>query len=65
MKPIINDNILRDAVVKELESDLEVAAKHISAVRQLTGVRAVGNLIEVKSEAGPPPRGRRRQPSLR
>lgn len=30
MKPIISDKILRDAVVKELESDPEVSAKHIS-----------------------------------
>jgi osmotically-inducible protein OsmY len=30
MKPIINDKVLRDAVVKELESDPEVGAKHIS-----------------------------------
>jgi osmotically-inducible protein OsmY len=30
MKPMISDKSLRDAVVKELESDLEVAEKHIS-----------------------------------
>jgi osmotically-inducible protein OsmY len=30
MKPIISDKILRDAVVKELEADPEVAARHIS-----------------------------------
>ena len=29
MKPMINDRILRDAVMKELEEDPEVAAKHI------------------------------------
>lgn len=30
MKPLISDTILRNAVVKELESDPEVGAKHIS-----------------------------------
>src|SRR4029079_2127720 len=30
MKPMISDEILRDAVVKELERDPEVVAKHIS-----------------------------------
>jgi osmotically-inducible protein OsmY len=30
MNPIVSDKALRDAVVKELESDPEVAAKHIS-----------------------------------
>jgi osmotically-inducible protein OsmY len=30
MKPIITDKVLRAAVVKELESDPEVGAKHIS-----------------------------------
>jgi hypothetical protein len=30
MKPMISDTILRDAVMKELDADPEVAAKHIS-----------------------------------
>ena len=30
MKPTVSDTILRDAVVKELERDPEVVAKHIS-----------------------------------
>jgi hypothetical protein len=30
MKPIISDRMLRDAVVTELERDLEVDATHIS-----------------------------------
>ena len=35
MKPTISHKILRDAVVKELERDPEVVAKHISvALRQ-------------------------------
>jgi osmotically-inducible protein OsmY len=38
MKPIISDKILRDAVVKELERDPEIAAKHIS-------VTAIGGAI--------------------
>ena len=29
MKPILSDKLIRDAVVNELESDAEVAAKHI------------------------------------
>lgn len=29
MKPMISDKVLRDAVMKELEDDSEVAAKHI------------------------------------
>jgi osmotically-inducible protein OsmY len=74
MKPIVSDKILRDAVVKELECDPEVAAKHISvsaidgaitlgghvmtihekhvavrAAERVLAVRAVADGIEVRS----------------
>jgi osmotically-inducible protein OsmY len=44
MKPIISDTILRDAVVKELECDPEVAAKHIS-VTAIDGAITLGGHV--------------------
>jgi hypothetical protein len=41
MKPIISHKILRDAVVKELECDPEVAEKHIS-VTAIDGAITLG-----------------------
>jgi osmotically-inducible protein OsmY len=76
MKPVISNKILWDTVVKELEDDPEVAAKHISvtaidgaitlgghvmtyhekhvavrAAERVPGVRAVADEIEVKEPA--------------
>jgi osmotically-inducible protein OsmY len=44
MKPIISDAILRDTVVKELERDPEVAAKHIS-VTAIDGAITLGGHV--------------------
>jgi osmotically-inducible protein OsmY len=44
MKPIISDKILRNAVVKELECDPEVAAKHIS-VTAIDGAITLGGHV--------------------
>jgi osmotically-inducible protein OsmY len=44
MKPSINDKVLRDAVVKELESDPEVGAKHISVTAN-DGAIALGGHV--------------------
>jgi osmotically-inducible protein OsmY len=44
MKPPISDAILRDAVVKELESDPEVTAKHIS-VTAVDGAITLGGHV--------------------
>lgn len=44
MKPIISDKILRDAVVTELDSDPEVAAKHIS-VTAIDGAITLGGHV--------------------
>ena len=44
MKPIISDTILRDAVVKELERDPEVVAKHIS-VTAIDGAITLGGHV--------------------
>jgi len=44
MKPMVSDKILRDAVVKELESNPEVAAKHIS-VTAIDGAVTLGGHV--------------------
>lgn len=44
MKPIVNDEILRDAVLKELQSDPEVAAKHI-LVTAIDGAVTLGGHV--------------------
>jgi len=47
MKPIINDEILRDAVVKELERDPEVVAKHISVTAIDGAVTLRGHVMRI------------------
>jgi osmotically-inducible protein OsmY len=44
MKPIVSDKMLRDAVVKELERDPEVVAKHIS-VTAIDGAITLGGHV--------------------
>jgi osmotically-inducible protein OsmY len=44
MKPMVSDTILRDAVVKELERDPEVVAKHIS-VTAIDGAITLGGHV--------------------
>jgi osmotically-inducible protein OsmY len=44
MKPMVSDAILRDAVVKELERDPEVVAKHIS-ITAIDGALALGGHV--------------------
>ena len=44
MKPIISDKKLRDAVEKELDSDPEVVAKHIS-VTAIDGAITLGGHV--------------------
>lgn len=47
MKPMISDTILRDAVVKELESDPEVAAKHISVTAIDGAITLRGHVMKI------------------
>jgi osmotically-inducible protein OsmY len=47
MKPMISDAILRDAVLKELEDDPEVAAKHISVSASDGAVTLAGHVMSV------------------
>jgi osmotically-inducible protein OsmY len=45
MKQIVSDRILRDAVVKELEGDPEVAAKHVSVVANDGAITLGGHVM--------------------
>jgi osmotically-inducible protein OsmY len=45
MKPIVNDEALRDAVVKELEADPEVAAKYISVTAIDGAITLAGHVM--------------------
>ena len=45
MKPIVSDTILRDAVVKELEDDPEVFAKHISVTATEGAITLGGHVM--------------------
>ena len=47
MKPIVNDKQLRDAVVNELESDPEVAAKHISVTAVGGAITLAGHVLTI------------------
>jgi len=47
MKPIVSDNILRDAVVKELESDPEVAAEHIWVTAVEGAITLAGHVMTI------------------
>ena len=47
MKPMISDEILRDAVVKELERDPEVVAKHISVTAVDGAVTLGGHVMAI------------------
>jgi osmotically-inducible protein OsmY len=49
MKPVFSDKTLRDAVVNELESDPEVAAKHIS-VTAIDGAVTLGGHVTTNHE---------------
>jgi osmotically-inducible protein OsmY len=49
MKPMISDEILRDTVVKELERDPEVGAKHIS-VTAIDGAVTLGGHVTMIHE---------------
>jgi osmotically-inducible protein OsmY len=64
MKPIVSDKIVRDAVVKELESDPEVAAKHIS-VTALDGAIALGGHVMTIHEKHAAVRAAERVPAVR
>jgi len=45
MKPILNDKLLREAVVKELELDPDVVAKHISVTAVDGAVTLAGHVM--------------------
>ena len=45
MKPMVSDTILRDAVVRELESDPEVVAKHISVTASDGAITLGGHVM--------------------
>lgn len=47
MKPIVSDTILRDAVMKELEDDPEVAAKHISVTATDGAITLAGHVMTI------------------
>jgi osmotically-inducible protein OsmY len=47
MKPMISDKILRDAVMKELEDDPEVAAKHISVTAIDGAITLAGHVTTI------------------
>ena len=47
MKPMISDRILRDAVMKELDADPEVAAKHISVTAIDGAVTLAGHVMTI------------------
>jgi osmotically-inducible protein OsmY len=52
MKPIISDRMLRDAVVTELERDLEVDATHISV--SATSRRSTRSTLRCEQPSGCP-----------
>jgi osmotically-inducible protein OsmY len=64
MKPAISDKLLRDAVVKELESDPEVIAKHIS-VTAIDGAVALGGHVTTIHEKHVAVRAVERVPAVR
>ena len=64
MKPIVSDKILRDAVVKELECDPEVAAKHIS-VTAIDGAITLGGHVMRDHEKHVAVRAAERVPAVR
>jgi osmotically-inducible protein OsmY len=64
MKPMISDTILRDAVVKELDDDPEVAAKHISVIA-IDGAIALGGHVMTYHEKHAAVRAAERVPAVR
>ena len=64
MKPIISDRMLRDAVVTELERDLEVDATHIS-VSAIDGAIALGGHVSAIHEKHVAVRAAERVPAVR
>ena len=47
MKPIVSDTILRDTVIKELDDDPEVAAKHISVTAIDGAITLAGHVMTI------------------
>ena len=47
MKPIVSDTILRDAVMKELDDDPEVVAKHIAVTAIDGAVTLAGHVVTI------------------
>jgi osmotically-inducible protein OsmY len=47
MKPMISDKHLRDAVLKELEDDPEVSAKHISVTAMDGAIALAGHVMTI------------------
>jgi osmotically-inducible protein OsmY len=64
MKPIVSDNILREAVVKEPDSDPEVAAKHISVIT-IDGAVTLGGHVMRDHEKHVAVRAAERVPTVR
>jgi osmotically-inducible protein OsmY len=64
MKPIISDTILRDAVLKELEDDPEVVAKHI-CVNAIDGAITLGGHVMRDHEKHVAVRAAERVPAVR
>src|SRR5205809_1004149 len=64
MKPIVSDRILRDAVVKKLEDDPEVVAKHIS-VTAIDGAVTLGGHVRSIHEKHVAVRAAERVPAVK
>ena len=64
MKPVISDKVLWEAVVKELEDDPEVAAKHIS-VTAIDGAISLGGHVMTCHEKHVAVRAAERVPAVR
>jgi osmotically-inducible protein OsmY len=64
MKPMVNDKILRDAVLKELEDDPEVVAKHVS-VTAIDGAVTLGGHVTSIHEKHVAVRAAERVPAVR
>jgi osmotically-inducible protein OsmY len=47
MKPLLNDRLIREAVLEELESDPELSAKHISVTVNNGAVTLAGHVVAI------------------
>ena len=64
MKPMMSDKLLQAAVVRELESDPEVAAKHVSVIA-IDGAITLGGHVRTNHEKHEAVRAAERVPAVR